>query len=399
MNGFFDIVRWEVGRTLKNKQFIMGMFLSPLIMALFMGVPSLLGRFQPAPTYTYAVVDEINAFEMLENYTAAGNVRLVPVPNSKTAAERVSNQNYDGYFVIDESFTATGRVNIYTEDTGRAIPSFLRSALTHVLQAKRMHASGVDAAELEYLTEPAHVATLPLSGEEEPGSGDGRLPTAIASGVLLLILIMSSGAMLLQSALQEKRDRMSEVVLSSVEPSQLMFGKVIGHFILGLLQIMVWLGIGLPIATFVLDLPIGQYISVQVLPTLVLTFLLGYLFFAAIFIGVGATMEDLQSASNSQGMVFMLPFLSFVLLGPVISDPDGLIAQIGSFFPITAPFVLVLRLGLTKPPAWEVLVSMTLLGVSIVIVTLAASRLFRVGMLMYGKSMTPREIWRWLRHN
>ncbi len=174
----------------------------------------------------------------------------------------------------------------------------------------RLQEQQIDESVLAYVSAQPRFVTSILNAEEDDIPLMG-FPMSIAFGFLLFYLTMISGSMLLQSAVQEKRDRMSEVVLSSIGADTLMTGKIVGHFVLGALQIIFWLAIGLPIAHFVMELPLGDFIVPQLLPQLFLFTMLGYLFYAALFVGIGATMEDIQSASNSQGMVFMLPMLSF----------------------------------------------------------------------------------------
>jgi ABC-2 type transport system permease protein len=126
--------------------------------------------------------------------------------------------------------------------------------------------------------------------------------------------------------------------------------------------------------------------------------LTGYLLYAALFVGIGATMTDMQSASNTQGMVFMLPVLGILFVGPVISNPNGLAAQIGTFFPLTSPTITILRLGLAEVPAWELAVAGLILIVTTILVIKAAAKVFRVGMLMYGKTASVAEMWKWMRY-
>jgi len=109
-------------------------------------------------------------------------------------------------------------------------------------------------------------------------------------------------------------------------------------------------------------------------------------------------MEDMQSASNSQGLVVMLPMLGFLFMGPVTTNPDGAIAVFASLFPFTSPSIMMLRSGLTTVPLWQNLTAMALLLGTAFLTTLMATKIFRLGMLMYGKNATPREIIRWLRY-
>jgi len=204
--------------------------------------------------------------------------------------------------------------------------------------------------------------------------------------------------MLMQSAVQEKRDRMAEVVLSSISPRELMQGKIVGHFLLGLIQLGFWLALGLPFAVRFLEFPILEALRAVNLPVILAFGLGGYLLFSALFVGLGATMEDLQSAGNAQSIVIMLPMLAFLFLGPVISNPNGSIAVFASLFPLTSSAIMMLRSGFTAVPLWQQLLSAALLLITAFITMRASAKIFRVGMLMYGKNATPKEVWKWLRY-
>lgn len=397
MSMLWHIVRWEVMRHLRNKQFLLGLFITPVIFVIFGGAPILLERLDAPTERTYYVVDELGAAALLDDVLddTAVNVHVVEDDEASLRAA-VQSGEADGYFVLDEQFVETGAMSVFM-DKMRPRPEGLDAALTAVFQSWRMQQRAVDPAVLAYVSETPRIATS-LVATESDETPFGGIATAGVFAFLLFFLIVSSGTMLLQSAVQEKRDRMSEVVLSSVGPDTLMAGKIVGHLILGAIQIGFWLSIGLPVAYFAFDLPLSEFIVVEQLPVLAAFALLGYLFYAALFVGIGATMEDIQSASNSQGMVFMLPMLSFFAIAPVISNPDGVIAKFATFFPVTTPTIAILRYGMDMMAPWEVPVAAAVMLVSTAIIVKVASRLFRVGMLMYGKNATFKEIWRWLRH-
>src|SRR5690625_3779547 len=120
--------------------------------------------------------------------------------------------------------------------------------------------------------------------------------------------------------------------------------KFIVYFILGIVQVVVWLGLAAPVILWKVDIPIFKYLFVPELAVLLTIAILGYLVFASMFVGLGATIEDVSTSGNFQGLVFMLPFIPFMLLGPVISDPSGVVAKVGSYIPVTSPGILLLRL-------------------------------------------------------
>ena len=198
--------------------------------------------------------------------------------------------------------------------------------------------------------------------------------------------------------MQERRDRMAEVVLSSIIPTDLMQGKILGHFILGLIQLIFWISLSLPAVVFLTDFPI--WTALQETNLLLLGFfgIFGYLIFAALFVGMGATMEDLQSAGNTQGFVIMLPMLSMLFIGPVVGNPHGVVSKFASYFPFTSPIIMVIRTLMTTVPTWQILLSAAILILTTLLIAKMAAKIFRVGMFMHGKNATPKEIIKWLRY-
>lgn len=395
MKDIWKIAKWEITRNLTNKQFIIGLLLTPVMMALFGGVPLLLEKWNQPTITTYYVVDDLNALESVQ-MLLPDNIQLQEADDSSTVAKTVQETKASGFFHLDSDFLASGEIDLVYNDRNSGGLNAVQRALTSFLQQTRLAGSEIDPEQLAFVTATAQVRQVPLEEELEP-----KTMHMIVSGVftfLVFFLIITSGTMLMQSALQEKRDRMAEVVLSSIRPGKLMQGKILGHFVLGIIQLGFWLAIGLPVAKYFLDFPILEALAAVNLPIILFYGLGGYLLFSSLFVSIGSTMEDLQSASNSQGLVVMLPMLSFLFLGPVISNPDGTVALFASLFPFTSPAIMTLRSGLTTVPLWQNLVAGGLLLIATWVTIVMAAKIFRIGMLMYGKNATIQEIFKWLRY-
>jgi ABC-2 type transport system permease protein len=395
MRNAWKIASWEVLRNLTNKQFIFGLIITPLIMALFIVVPVFLERMNQPSEITYYVVDELGATATLKELLPT-HVVLVEAEPGSDLRELVLSKKGAGYFLLQESFVTTGQLELFYNDSNSQAVSSLRQALTALLQQLRLAGSGVSPEELALLTASAQVQQVPLKEEAQPQTMH-LVVSSVFTG-LVYFLVFTSGTMLMQSAVQEKRDRMAEVVLSSISPRELMQGKIVGHFLLGLIQLGFWLALGLPFAVRFLEFPILEALRAVNLPVILAFGLGGYLLFSALFVGLGATMEDLQSAGNAQSIVIMLPMLAFLFLGPVISNPNGSIAVFASLFPLTSSAIMMLRSGFTAVPLWQQLLSAALLLITAFITMRASAKIFRVGMLMYGKNATPKEVWKWLRY-
>jgi len=393
----WKIAKWEFTRNFTNKQFLIGLLLTPILMLLFAGVPQLITKLDKPQQEVFYVIDEISEFGQLVKDATDTNLEFVLYQGEQAELdELVLEKDATGYFVLNQAFLKTGQVQVHSAEK-RVMFNELQGSLSNLLQGLRVQEIGIEQEQVAYLTSPALLSSVQIGGESN-GDQSNRIGVSIALAGIVLFLIFSSGAMLLQSALQEKQDRMAEIILSSVSSDNLMQGKIIGHFLLGIFQLVLWLSIGLPAAWYFLDMPIFEMISLGQLPILIFFALMGYLLFAALFVGIGSTMTDMQSAGNTQGMVFMLPMLGFIFVGPVISNPNGLAAQIGTFFPLTSPTITILRLGLAEVPTWELVVAAIILLVTTLLVIKAAAKLFRVGMLMYGKTASVAEMWKWMRY-
>lgn len=177
-----------------------------------------------------------------------------------------------------------------------------------------------------------------------------------------------------------------------------MQGKILGYFVLGMIQVLSWLSFGLIAAYMALRIPVWHYLFVPQMPLVLFFALTGYLLYSSILVSFGATIEDMATATNFQGMVTMIPMLPIFFIGPVIVNPNGIIAKIGSYFPLTTPGVMLLRLTLsTTMTTLDILLPALLLVVTVLLMMRLAGKIFKTGILMYGKNATPMEIWRWMR--
>jgi ABC-2 type transport system permease protein len=177
-----------------------------------------------------------------------------------------------------------------------------------------------------------------------------------------------------------------------------MQGKIIGHFFLGLIQLTFWIVLSLPAVVYFLEFPVMEALAETNLVVIILFGTLGYLLFSSLYVSMGATMDDLQSANNSQGIVLMIPMLSFLFISPVVNNPNGLIARFAGLFPITSPVIMILRNAMTHVPAGEIILSLAILAATSYFLMRLGGKVFRIGMLMYGKTATFPEILKWLRY-
>ncbi|MEK4174778.1 ABC transporter permease [Aeribacillus sp. FSL K6-1305] len=407
MSNTIKIAKWEIKRNLKNKSFIISLFITPILFLAFFLLGNLANSDEDQSVTTVYVNDKLNILPALQEAVQLHNL---PFKLQKTGIaedkieDLLKNRENTAYLFIGEQSLTDGVVPVYTSDVISPMFANQIQLLAEPLKALQLEQLGLSKNQLAAISKGIVFEQSTVS-EISKTEGGGRetekileriVPGAFAS--IILLSIVFSGMMIFQSASQEKKDKIAEIILSSVTPKDLMQGKIIGYFLLGMLQVVVFFIFIIPIVLWKIDVPIFHYLFVPHLFLFIGIALLGYLLFSSIFVGIGATMADIYTAGNFQGLVILLPFLSFVFVGPVLTDPSGLWAQIGTYLPFTSPAVLILRLAILEEWPWaEIVISLAILIISVWIFMKLAGKIFKVGILMYGKNATPKEIWTWIR--
>lgn len=408
MRNSMKVAKWEIKRNLKNKSFVIGLFLTPLLILAFGFLGSLFGSDSESTEVTIFVNDQMNVFDLMEETADQYDLDWVLHQTDLTEneiQEELENGENTAYIFLNSESLESGAIPVYTTEDMPSSFSSEVNLLAGPLQQQRISQLDLTDEELAIIStnvlfeEVAVDEIMTEDGQEsvlEENPLENIVPGLFAGIILFSIVI--TGMMIFQSASQEKKDKIAEIILSSVTPSELMNGKILGYFVLGIIQVVVLLLFVVPFAAFKIDEPVMEYLLVPETLLLVLIAILGYLLFASIFVGIGATMADMSTSGNFQGLVMMLPFLSFVLIAPVLSDPSGLVAKVASYIPFTSPGVLIMRLTVLEEWPWiEILIALAVLLISIFVFMKLAGKIFKVGILMYGKNATPGEIWKWIR--
>lgn len=415
MNKTMKVAKWEIKRNLKNKSFLVSLFLTPLLFIGFMLVGSLLDDSEESDaadkTTTIYIKDELQVFPLLEETVRQFELNF-ELQKTDIAEDAVKGELEDSeetaYIFLTEKGLETGVFPVYTST--EMVPFFesqiqIFSETIKSVHLRQLGLSDEQLAEISrpFVFEQKSVDLIDENGnviEEEEASEEDFLKKAVPAGFagIILFSIVVTSMMIFTSASQEKKDKIAEIILSSVTPGDLMQGKIVGYFVLGMIQALVILLLGIPFVIYQFDIPIAEYLFVPETLLFVLIAVLGYLLFAAIFVGIGSTMADISTAGNFQGLVIMLPFLPLFFLGPVIANPDGMIAQIATYIPFSSPGILILRMALLDEWPWlEIIIALAILILSIWLFMKLAGKIFKVGILLYGKNATPQEIWKWLR--
>lgn len=377
-------------------------FIVPLIALLAIGIFQIVsGIAKPtAEVTTIGYVDESGGFDQ---YTSQGNITLVRFDTPDEATEALVKGDIKEYFVIPPDYISVGVINRYTMQKELVAPLATEAAIKNFLSSNLL-AGKVPATTAARIQAPLSLFTITLTATgvvapEQGGFGNFVIP--VIFGMLLVFAIIFSSTYLLQGLGEEKENRLIEVLLSSVSTRQLLTGKVLGIGAAGLVQVVVWV-VSAPLLLNLASSSIGGFISTiqlsaSFLVLAVVYFILGYLLFAVLSAGIGAI-----SSGSREGQqlitIFTLPLISplwFISL--LILFPNNPIWVFLTIFPITAPVTTMIRLGATDVPAWQLAVSIAVLGLSMIGVLFITVRVFRTYLLMYGKRPSLGEVIRSLR--
>ncbi|HUV44479.1 MAG TPA: ABC transporter permease [Dehalococcoidales bacterium] len=404
MNKTLLVVRHEFLQVVKRTSFIILTLLFPLIGFLGIGIYQIaqnVGGSSDADNPLIGYVDELGGFE---GYTTQGDITFVPYETRDGATQALLADDIDEYFVIPGDYVSRGLITRYTMEQELEVSGTTQWAMRVFLQSNLLE--GQTAREIaDRVKSPMWLQSFLLDEKGDIASEQGGFAAFFAPMVFGFLLVMSIGmtsGFLLQGLGEEKENRIMEVLLSSVSTRQLLTGKVLGLGAAGLLQVVIWLASMMVLTRLTSETVGGELAGIQIPDNMMILgivyFVLGYLFFAVMQAGVGAIGSN---AKESQQMsVFfilpaILPFYIFIIF--LRENPDHVLSTIMTMFPLTAPMTVFLRMGLSEIPAWELALSISLMVVSIVGGLWFSAKVFRVFVLMYGKSPNLREILRYLR--
>ena len=342
-------------------------------------------------------------------------VRLV-APSELTQAESLATHDVMqkkkvGYLVVNEQ-TVAGEAARYAGRNASSIPDMtqLRTALRQTILSSRLESIGIDNSRTKQLTFiPLNFSTERITERGRGGSGMASVLFGFAIGFLLYMTIIIYGQTIMSSVIEEKTSRVAEVVMSSVPTDTLLAGKVLGVGAVGLTQQILWIAttyillklraplmekLGAPAVSF--SLP---EISMGAAILLLLFFLLGFIFYSSLYAAVGSAVNSEQEARQAATPLMIMIVFAGVFIQPVLLNPTGTTAQVLSLVPITSPIIMPIRMAVTGVPNLELAASLGFLVVGCAIALWLASRIYRVGLLMYGKRPTMREMARWVSYS
>ena len=448
MRKFLAVVKREYLQRVRTKMFIVATILGPLVMSLFAVVPALIFSIEAGGAVRIAVVDQTgrmygrvyksimnedgdrdeknshgaaaaalnaNSSERIERAGALQEESFVleEIPLAGRSieqvkaelSERVRKQEIDGYMILPANLLQNERAEFFGRNTGDVFTKGrLEEGVSEAVRAERLASANIDVSTVRELSRPVKLQSFKIGDRgEERDSGEGFV-LVFAAGFVIYLTILLYGQIILGAVIEEKETRIAEILFSSIKPFSLMMGKLVGVSLVALTQLAVW---GLAFLAFVVygvTMLSAQGLTVN-LPRIgplvffyfALFFLLGYFIYATIYALVGSMVTTTQEGGQLAMPIILLLVVAFYLAFPVIRSPDSSFAFWVSMFPFFSPITMLVRIVTQTPPFWQIALSLVIGFASVILLIWLAARIYRTGMLMYGKRATIPEVWRWVR--
>ncbi len=414
MNKILIVIQREYLRRVKKKSFIILTLLMPFLMVALVAVPLWLSSIKSDEQHLIAVADQTG---MYVSHLPLDNPELAFIAVDGISDQMKTDSSIYQAVVMIQSVEGEvmPKVTVYSrEEVQTNLLTALEQSIGQQVRQQKLAATGIEDLEkiIQDLDEKVNIQTYKWNADGEESSSNTGL--AIGAGFLFTFLIymfvMAYGGMVMQSVIEEKTSRIVEIMISSIKPFQLMMGKIIGIMLVGFTQIVLWgatVGVVFAMVGSVKEMDadatseIMQSIGSLPLGELglmfVVMFLGGYLLYASFFAAVGASVNEQEDSSQ-----FILPVTLIMVFGLYaamysIENTNGPLAYWASLFPLTSPIVMMVRIPFGVP-LWQELLSVALLYATALLMVWMGAKIYRVGILMYGKKPSIKEMFKWLRY-
>ena len=425
MRKIWLVVKREYLARVRTRSFIIGTVAFPLFMIGVVALPAILLRHQSAHTLKIAILDQTGEMaarieQGLDQKLPGGEpayqvVQTVQAPSDEEEEklrtelrDGVNQGKLDGFLVIPKDVMEGNSAAFHTRNPGdlelsRSISSALREAAI----AERLEERGLQIDDVRDLVQGVQVRLVKVTKEGEVEEKGQTLVTAMVMMVVLYVTLLVYGLATLRSVLEEKTTRMSEVLVSSLRAFHLLVGKLLGVAAAGFTQYLIWTVSAALVAAYgglvASAVRPGSSIPHIVLPISTLVYLVvfylgGYFLYASLYAAAGAMVSSDEDAQQVQMPLTLLVLLGYMMFIVVMRNPSSPLSIVLSMIPFFAPILMVLRIVLQTPPFWQIALSMGLVVLTTTGIMYVAAKIYRVGILMYGKRPSVVELWRWLRY-
>ncbi len=443
MNKLFLIIQREYFSRVKKKSFLIMTILGPLLMAGLMIVPVWLAM-RDKTEHQILVLDHSGLF--IDKLADTKQIKFTYGSESiQSAKAKLKDGPFDLIMEIKGDAlndSKTTPILYYKKQPGISTEQYISNTMENILFDYRLQGDSIDITKIDKARRPVEILTLKVTedGKDEKTNTEINMAIGFGGAIAIYFMIFLYGSQVMRGVIEEKTNRIVEVIVSSVKPFQLMLGKIIGVALVGLTQFILWIILTISISTTINSILFKDQLAdtvkhnsqmekvmkndltadidnmekvnspnevielinnvkniniTKVLICFAFYFLFGYLLYAALFAAIGSAVDG--EADTQQ---FILPVTipligSFIIAQSIVTDPDSSMAQFFSIFPLTSPIVMMVRLPFDVP-IWELALSMFMLVVGFLFFTWMAGKIYRTGILMYGKKTTWKELGKWL---
>ncbi|HEY6293265.1 MAG TPA: ABC transporter permease [Terriglobia bacterium] len=422
MRKLWLVIKREYLTRVRTKAFIVGTIALPLFSIGILAIQIYTATRQTDHTLKVAVVDDAGG---LADAVAKGlNGKL---PNGQPAFQvvqtlerpaaselddlrtQVQNGRLDAFLVVPEGATeGKAGAEFHTTNPGEiTITDSIDRAVSDAVIAQRLHDRGVNVQDVGQLVKSVEVKLMKVSAQGETEEKGQTFITAIIVGMILYITLIVYGVTTMRSVIEEKSSRVMEILVASVRPLHLLLGKILGVAAVGLTQYAIWVVLaGLVSAYGVTAAAMFRpgaslppiHMPWAVLASMMAFFLCGYFLYSSLYAAIGAMCSNDQEAQQLQTPVTLLIVAGFLLFNIILHDPNSTPSVVLSMIPFFAPILMVLRISMQTPPLWQIALSIAISILTTAGIVYFSARVYRVGVLMYGKRPSLVELARWLKY-
>jgi len=437
MNHLSLITKREYLNKVKNKSFIIMTFLSPLIMVALFALIAYLTQLNNDKVRIISVLDESSLFASEFKSTESTKYDILTSVTLEDAKKIVQeSENYGLLYIpkADSIEAIADKIKFYSEESPSLIVmEKIEARIEDKARNIKLKNSGLDPELIDALNVRINTNLETFDGEKTSKLGGGlKLAFGGAAGYLLFMFIIIYGNMIMRSVIEEKTSRIIEVIISSVKPIQLLLGKIFGTSLAGITQFLIWIVIGgvlmaVVSAVFGINMSEGQMAQqemmnqvsnnaamqnevdlviqemwnlplVNLMIMFILFFIGGYLLYGSLYAAIGAAVDS-ETDTQQFMMPLLMPLMLAIYVGffTVIENPHGTVSQVFSYIPFTSPVVMLMRIPFGVP-IWQQLLSVAILFGTFFLTVIFAAKIYRVGILMYGKKPSYKELVKWLKY-
>ncbi len=442
MNKILLIIKREYLTRVKKRTFIIMTILGPILMAAIFIVPVFLAQMSDEEK-TIKIIDESGFFQY--SFTDKDNMTFEVIDMDLETAKKTIGENEVILYIPGTHMNIPNVAELYSQrEPGIQVKSHVENLMRKEIESLKLEANGVDKNILDSIRSEVNLTSYKLdeSGQEKESFTEISMALGFIGGLLIYFFIFLYGSQVMRGVIEEKTNRIVEIIVSSVKPFQLMMGKIIGIALVGLTQFLLWVVLTFSIImAFQFAFPdkfqmqsqeqtylgenkimnqeqiskhnqnvqadsktinkifnaVGTYDFREILLSFLFFFIFGYLMYSGLFAAIGSAVDNETDTQQFMLPVSMPLILAIVMAQFIIMNPDGPVSFWFSMIPLTSPVVMMIRIPFGIP-AWQVYLSGALLVGAFILTTWMAGKIYRTGILMYGKKVTYRELWKWLKY-